>query len=414
MRIAFVVERFPRLSETFVLGQIVGLIEAGHDVRIYADREDTDGPVHPQVELHRLRAHTIYGRNFAGTGKARQARMGVDLLRRVAAGQLPASTLYRAVARSGSHALPALEYDREDSEFDGIVAHFGPNGAKALEMRRAGVFSGPILTVFHGYDMNPRRRSVRRGYRALLAEGDLFLPINEYFRRRLIEWGAPPGRTLVHHMGVDLTAFALTPRRMLDGILRIVSVARLVPKKGLEVGIQAVAAMGAGVRYTIVGDGPERPYLAALIGKLHAEDFIELAGWKTGGEVAGLLASSHLLLAPSRTAPDGDEEGIPVALMEAMATGMPVVSTMHSGIPELVEDGVSGFLVPEGDIGLMRARIEWLRDHPAHWEWMGRAGRRTIESFYDSTRLNQRLVDVIRSVAPRPALQGAREAYGAP
>lgn len=402
MRIAFVVDRFPRLSETFVLGQVAGLIDAGHDVRIYADREDSTGLAHAPVERLALRERTRYGRNFPDGKRGRQARAGIQLLRRVTSGHLPAGTLYRAVARSGSHALPALAYEGGDGEFDAIVAHFGPNGAKALEMRRAGIFSGPLLTVFHGYDMNARRRSVRRGYRGLLEEGDLFLPINEYFRRRLIEWGAPPGRTRVHHMGVDLKSFPLTQRRMTDGILRVVSIARLVPKKGLEYGIRAVAALKSSAQYTIVGDGPEHPYLAALIRKLNAEDRIRLAGWKTQDDVAALLSESHVLLAPSITAPDGDEEGIPVALMEAMATGMPVVSTLHSGIPELVEDGVSGFLVPEGDVDLLQSRLEWLQSHPTHWEWMGRAGRRTIESFYNAPVLNERLIEILRSVARSP------------
>ncbi|MEO8200887.1 MAG: glycosyltransferase, partial [Gemmatimonadota bacterium] len=223
MRVAFVVERFPQLSETFVLGQIAGLIDGGHDVHIYADMGDFTGMVHPQVDRLHLRDRTHYGRHFPGARRVRQARMAVDVLKRIGAGTIRPAQLYRAVARSGSHAIPALNYDRVDEVYDGIVAHFGPNGVKALEMRRAGVFSGPILTVFHGYDMNARRHSVRRGYRGLLAEGDLFLPINEFFHRRLLEWGAPPGRVLVHHMGVDPVAFPLRSRRMTDGTLRVAS-----------------------------------------------------------------------------------------------------------------------------------------------------------------------------------------------
>jgi colanic acid/amylovoran biosynthesis glycosyltransferase len=413
MRIAFVVDQFPSPSETFVLGQIAWLVEAGHEVLIYADRPGS-GVVHADVDRLHLDASTRYGRRFRGSRAERQFRQSAFLLRRVMSRDVEIGGLCRSVARGGTRALPAWTYpDVKDGVFDAIVAHFGPNGVKAMEMRRAGVFSGPIATVFHGYDMNQHRRSMRRGYRQLFQDGELFLPINEYFRRRLLNWGAPSGRTMVHHMGVQLDRFPLRSRPSNDDQLHLISIARLVPKKGLAFGIRAAAGLGRGVRYTIVGDGPERETLASLITRLDAADRIHLAGWKSQSETASLLQQAHVLLAPSVRAPDGDEEGIPLALMEAMATGMPVVSTFHSGIPELVEDGVSGFLVPEANTELLQSRIAWLRDHPTHWDWMGRAGRRMVESLYNAPKLHERFIDLLAGMSRTPAFSRSEALRGA-
>jgi colanic acid/amylovoran biosynthesis glycosyltransferase len=107
---------------------------------------------------------------------------------------------------------------------------------------------------------------------------------------------------------------------------------------------------------------------------------------------------SDLFLLPSVRASDGDEEGTPTVLMEAMACGLPVLSTVHSGIPELVEDGVSGWLVPERDVAALADRIQWMLDHPDRWAAMGRAGRAKVEREFNIDTLNDRLVELYRGV----------------
>jgi colanic acid/amylovoran biosynthesis glycosyltransferase len=398
MRIAFVVERFPSISETFVTSQIGWLLRSGHDVRIFAARRSADAVVHDEVEQLQLVQRTRYARSFRGGHHRRQLQLGTYLLRQVAMGKVPAGALLRGYERSGSRALPVWTYPRGDSEFDAIVAHFGPNGVHASEMRQAGVIRGPLVTVFHGYDMNPGMASMRRGYGRLFQEGELFLPVSRYFRDRLLSWGAPADRTVVHHMGVDPDRFEFAPRPLVDGALRLISVARLVPKKGLEFGIRAAARLGTRVRYTIVGDGPERHRLESLIAEL-GSGTIELAGWKTQEEIAGLLRASHALVAPSITTDTGEEEGIPVALMEAMATGLPVVSTRHSGIPELVEDRVSGYLVTEKTVEPLAACFEDLIKNPGRAGEMGRAGRRRVEHDFNNHRQHSRLVELLHAAA---------------
>lgn len=398
MRIAVVVERFPSLSETFVLSQIAWLLDAGHDVRIFASRRSSEILVHPDVQRLQLLQRTRYARAFPGGHHRRQFQLGTFLLGQVALGRVPAGALIRGYERSGTRALPVWTYPRGDSSFDAILAHFGPNGVHALEMRRAGVLRGPLLTVFHGYDMNSANPSVQRGYGRLFQEGDRFLPVSEYFRQRLLSWGAPSDRTEVHHMGVDPERFGYQPRSIEGGVLRLISIARLVPKKGLEWSIRAAAQLGAQVSYTIVGDGPDRAKLQSLINDIGVPR-VELVGWKNQDEVAALLREAHALVAPSVTTGDGEEEGIPVALMEAMASGLPVISTRHSGIPELVKDEVSGFLVEEKQVDQLADRMRRLLADPARLEAMGRGGRAIVVREFNNQILHPRLVELLHAAA---------------
>jgi colanic acid/amylovoran biosynthesis glycosyltransferase len=279
-----------------------------------------------------------------------------------------------------------------------LLCHFGPNGARMVELREAGLVQGRIATVFHGYDVS--RHVARAGaaaYRELFERGDLFLPVSDYWRRRLVELGCPAERTVVHRMGIDLAKFPFTARRLAapGEPVRLLTVARLVEKKGVEYAIRAVAALrrecGVPLRYQVIGGGPLRAPLERLVQELGVGDVVTLTGERDQDAVSRAMREAHVLLAPSVTASDGDMEGIPVVLMEAMASGLPVVSTRHSGIPELVAHDVSGLLVPERDVEALTAALRRMTGHPEQWAAMGRAGRDVVAREYDVGVLNARL-----------------------
>jgi colanic acid/amylovoran biosynthesis glycosyltransferase len=153
-------------------------------------------------------------------------------------------------------------------------------------------------------------------------------------------------------MGVDLTRFTRRPVKVPGKPLQIISVARLTEKKGLHVAIEAcrqLKARGVDFHYRILGIGPWERRLRTLIEQYQLEDVVEMPGFKPSHEVKAMLDEADVFLLPSVTGADGDMEGIPVALMEAMAVGIPVVSTLHSGIPELIKSDHSGWLVPENN-----------------------------------------------------------------
>ena len=177
----------------------------------------------------------------------------------------------------------------------------------------------------------------------------------------------------------------------------VATVARLVEMKGVAYGIRAIACAyecGEDVVYHIVGDGPLRGELEALSHELGIADHIRFHGALPNDAVVALLAQTHVLLAPSVTAANGETEGIPNAVKEAMACGVPIVATRHSGIPELVEDGISGYLVPERDAPALAKRLLDLSRQPECWPAMGRAARAKIERDFDSNALSDALVEL--------------------
>lgn len=408
MRIAFIVSRFPSLSQTFVLNQITGLVDRGHDVEIYAEGAANDSTAHIDIERYSLLEKTHY----------------FDIPNHRIAKKLKALWLaLTKFSRSPDLFLRAIRsyQDRHDIQplgwahiymsapflcaepYDIIYCHFGPNGLKGLAIKEINALSGKLVTAFHGYDLTKYLQSYGEGaYRKLFEDGDAFLPISHHWEQQLVELGCDQSKIQVHRMGIDTRRFPFSIRHPgKDSSVKVVTVARLTEKKGIEYGIRAIAKLvrsNPKVEYCIIGDGPLRESLQKLIEELDVENNVKLVGWKQQHEVCSMLNESHLLLAPSVTSADGDKEGIPVALMEAMSMGLPVVSTYHSGIPELVEDGETGFLIPERDADALFERLKYLIDSPDTWIKMGDKGHDRIKEVYEIDKLNDRLVEIFEQI----------------
>jgi colanic acid/amylovoran biosynthesis glycosyltransferase len=391
VRIAVVVRRFPAPSQTFVSDQVLGLAALGHRVEVFPERprrmaDDDASWRNAGVVVHYPRES---GRKVARTFIGEAVRSP------------------RAAFRLGRTAREMLVSPRvRDRRFDVVQCHFGEGGLRGLQMRRANVVRGPLATVFHGADLcRSVQRQGTRMYDELFASGDLFQPVTERFADVLRSMGCPPDRIVVHRMGVDLSRFAYQPRVWRsDERIEIVSIGRMVEKKGFAYGIRAMARLASRdprLRYTIIGDGELRPELERLVADLELAGVVRLAGWLPPADVAAALRGAHLMLAPSVTAADGDQEGLPVVIMEAMATGLPVVATRHSGIPELVRHGESGALVPEHDADALAEAIETLVRAPDRWGAMGAAGRRRVEVQHDLQTLNRQLAETYARVRPR-------------
>ncbi|HEY9748345.1 MAG TPA: glycosyltransferase, partial [Allocoleopsis sp.] len=302
---------------------------------------------------------------------------------------------------------PTLPLLKQRPAYDIIHCHFGWSGLQSAFLRDIGALRGKLITTFHGFDITTSLKLFGdRLYDPLFRMGNLFLPISQRWQQRLIELGCDPQKIMVHRMGIDCQKFTFTPRQPdADGCIRLVTIARLVEKKGIEYGIRAVAQLAEtypNLEYHVVGDGPLRDTLSDLIQNLGVQNRVKLLGWKQDQEVLEILNQAHILLAPSVTSQDGDQEGIPVALMEAMAMGLPVISTFHSGIPELIEHGSSGFLVPERDADTLASKLSYLMEHPELWPQMGHAGRSYVETHYNIHQLNDRLVEIYQQLLLQP------------
>jgi colanic acid/amylovoran biosynthesis glycosyltransferase len=283
-----------------------------------------------------------------------------------------------------------------------IHCHFGPNGGLAALLKEIGILDGKIITTFHGYDMSQYiDMKGRNSYELLFRVGDMFLPVSERWKKELLALGCSESKIRVHRMGVELDRVKMSERTGENETVNVLSVARLVEKKGLYYGIRAVSEAlkkHPRLRYRIIGDGPLREKLDELIDELGIAGKVEMLGWKSQEEVFAMLVNSDIFIAPSVTDEKGDQEGIPVTLMEAMAHGLPVLSTRHSGIPELVEDGVHGFLVQERDIDALAEKLNYLVASPEIRLQMGKSGRNFVVKNYDNEKLNENLVAMYESL----------------
>lgn len=263
----------------------------------------------------------------------------------------------------------------------------------------------PLVTSFDGSEAAwlPRRRP--HAYDRLFAEGELFLACSESTRKRLLGLGCPDERLRVHHPGIDLGLVRFVERAPEEGgAVNILLVGQLVERKGLAYALQAFANVHRYQRratLTIIGDGPERRTLEALLRELSLGQAVRVLGAQPHDVVLAEMQRAHLYVQPSVTTADGDEEGIPTALIEAMASGLPVVATWHAGIPEIVADGRSGYLVSERNSHALAERLRHLAEHPEKWEAFGRAGRAIVEERFNLRRQAARLEEYYDEVIAR-------------
>lgn len=403
MKIAFIVSGFPVLSETFILNQITGLIDLGHEVRIFAKSNPKDKKIHSDVYKYDLMKRVHYFNIphnkveriikalfliFKNFHKSPLIILNSLNVFKYGKGAFTLNLLYSVV--------PFL-----NKKYDIIHCHFGPNGVLGSQLKEIGI-KGKLATVFHGYDLSSAILKDNNIYNKLYSCGDIFMPISDYWKNKLIKLGCDEKKIIVHRMGIDLNRFKYTPKTLLPGEkIRILTIGRLVEKKGHEFAIRAfkeVKKRYQNIEYMIVGNGPLKTKLEELSDQLGISKIVKFIGAVDNDEVVKLFQQCHIFCLPSVTSSNGDQEGIPVVLMEAHALGVPVISTFHTGIPELVIDGKSGFLVPEKDVNALVEKLEYLIGNPEIWPEMGGYGRKIVEEKYDIKKLNFKLVRVFQSL----------------
>ncbi|WP_250500779.1 glycosyltransferase [Caballeronia sp. GAWG1-5s-s] len=387
MRIAFIVDKLPVPSETFVLRQMKGFAERGHEVFALAAKYDDSAvdPTRGRVQLRVFRQDVSMLRHSMSCAKL-GALACIDDKRRKRL-----SVALRAAATGCRSAFIDIVSggDTEGIDFDVVIAHFGPIGVRAMYLKEAGLLTGPIVTVFHGADMSDQAVVERwlPHYRRLFRLSPLLLPISNLWRNRLIEWGAPESRTKVHHVGVE--THRLTPQasnRPLHRPLKVLSVARFTEKKGLAYAIEGVRSCRHPVQLNLIGFGPLEDALRRAASSSTNE--INFLGKCAHERVFEELKSADVFLLPSVVASNGDMEGIPVSIMEAMATGVLVVATRHSGIPELVTHGLTGLLVEERSASGIADALSAIVEGKVDVEAIRKNARRKVENEFNGQTLD--------------------------
>jgi len=403
MNIAFLVGEFPSLSETFILAQITGLIDRGHNVVIYAEQPAKTDKVHPDVEKYRLLDRTHYYPKLPANYLLRLLRgLWLFMLNCFRNPTVLIRSLnyfqFNQLAVSLRGLYLTIPFIQENLKYDIIHCHFGNIGVRGLFLKKIGAISGSLVTTFYGYDINVIPLNNKNVYQELFQEGDLFIGISSFIVNKAKDLGCPEEKILKLPLGVSCSNYRFRQRILgVNELIKIISVARLVEKKGLEYSIRAVAKIARShpnLLYRIVGDGTLRESLHDLVVELEMEQTIHLLGWKTKDEVRELYDDSHLFVLSSVTAANGDKEGQGLVLQEAQAMGLPVLATLHNGFPDSVLDGKSAFLVPERDVDTLAEKLDFLVEHPAMWSEMSEAGRTFVEANFDVDKLNDRLVDI--------------------
>ncbi|HEY0784756.1 MAG TPA: glycosyltransferase [Acidobacteriaceae bacterium] len=270
-----------------------------------------------------------------------------------------------------------------------LHAHFALDAAEALPLARS--LDLPLVVTLHGYDVmagDEAHGLTRRGRlylarrRRLWCEARLFLCVSEAIRQRAVQRGFPPDRLRVHAIGIDLQQYAVPEHRRPQPV--VLFVGRLIEKKGcihLLRAMRLVRDTMPGTRLVIVGEGPERARLEAEARLIVPETLF--LGLQTAAQVRQWMAVSRVLAVPSITARDGDAEGLPTVVGEAMAMGLPVAAFRSSGIPELLRHGTEGLLSEPGDVaGLARDLLRLCQDEALAQD-LSQAGRRRVQQCFE-------------------------------
>jgi colanic acid/amylovoran biosynthesis glycosyltransferase len=279
---------------------------------------------------------------------------------------------------------------------DAVLAEYGPTGVFC--MRACRLLRLPLFVTFHGYDVSHRDALGRFGpeYPELFREAAGIFAASRAMRGRLVGMGAPAGRT--HHlpMGADCEKFEGAEPAASAPL--VVAAGRFVEKKAPHLTLEAFALAlreCPEARLRMIGEGPLLGRCRALAARLGVAHAVTFTGSLPHGRVAEEMRRARLFAQHSVTAESGDAEGTPVSIQEASAAGLPVVSTRHAGIPEVVVEGETGLLVEEGDVeGMSREMLRLLRD-PARAAALGRAGRRRVRALFSSAQSIRRQWEII-------------------
>ncbi len=386
LNILFYVTMFPKTTQWFIINQILGFLKHGHDITLLTQTKQDYHTEFNSLQTMNSMSH-------------------------------PEILKYNLAAKAFYKTLPKTQRN-----FDLVLCQSGTIAPQFLKYQKEANIQGKLITFLRGADVTKltQHSSIRT---LVFKKSSLFIPVCQYFKQQLIKKGCPAHKVVVSHSAIDCKRFPYKARSYTANTpIKIITVSRLIEKKGTEYAIKAVAQLlpkypnleftivegteyaikavaqllpkYPNLEFTIVGGGPLESKLHSLIEKLHAENNIKLIGWRNQEEVAKLLAEAHIFVLPSITAPNStdDQEGIPNALKEAMASGLPVISTYHSGIPELVKNGKNGFLVPERNVNALANKIEYLILNPTLWPILGQAGHDYVNTHFNVEHENEKLI----------------------
>jgi len=414
LTVGYVVSRFPKLSETFILYEMLELERLGVRVELFPLVRERESSMQPGAAAFAERMVVIKPASRAMVAaqwhwlRRRPRRYLSTWAAAIWGNRRSPKFLVRALVVVPTAA--AFARRMETMGVDHVHAHWATHPALAAWTIRRLTERTYSFTA-HAHDIYVERAMLDEKLR----DAAFTVTISDHNRRLLAGWYGPLADGVeVIHCGVDASVFrprdelatADATSGSISGAapLRVVTVATLQPQKGHAILVEAIrrlAGRGVAVEATFVGDGEERAALETAIEAAGLAGTVALAGRQPRDRVAELVRTADVVIQPSIVLPDGKTEGIPVALMEAMASGAPVIATAVSGVPELVEDGVTGRLVPPGDPDALADAMTAVRADPSATTRMAAAGRTRVLAGFDlqtnTRQLATRFIAVARA-----------------
>ena len=406
MKIVYFLERFPELSETFIRQEILGLLQQGISVRVVTVACSEQSNHVDLANEHPLLARCevdVIGEQDLVYSKGRMLRW---LLHPYSQGKFKqrwdnlnakhyrTKLLYKIV--SGPKRIAADEI---------VITHFGGAGVMAAQLKQLGYIQGPLVSVLHAYELTklPAFKDLTPHYHKLFTQADKVLSVCRFMQDKITSLGCAREKVDVMHMGVNIEQLAqLAEYHKMDaGLLRVLFVGRLTQKKGILDALEALARVSNRVNFhfDIVGDGELNLICENSVRELELEDRVTLHGALAHHKTLQLMAQTDVLLLPSKTADNGDMEGVPVVLMEAMAMKKVVLSSFHSGIGELVDDGENGFLVAEGDIEGLSLKIELIANFTSDMRLhIGQQAVAKVSQLFNQGKQSHALASLLREL----------------
>lgn len=386
-KLAYLVSRFPKISETFILYEIIELRKLGFEIDIFPLVREREDVQHPEVTSLTSRTHyysvlsapVILAQLYWLTRRPIRYFVALWNVIRGNAGSL--KFLIRGLVAFFLAGLFAKEIQRRG--IGHIHAHWATHPALAAYVVHR-LTDLPYSFTAHAHDIYVEQAMLREK----IVDSDFVVTISEFNRRFLTSlYGQEVAKKIdVIHCGIDLDIFQPRETSEKADQFTLICVASLEEKKGHKYLIEACAQLikkGVALKCLLVGDGDLRTELEAMIRQHDLSEHVQLLGRQPRHRVGELLAQSHVLVLPSIVTSKGKMEGIPVALMEALAMQMPVVATDISGVSELVEHNVTGLLVPEKDASALAVAIDVIRQDADAAAELGKRGRQKVFAEFD-------------------------------